>query len=60
MCNCTNKKQCSLNGKCLRVLFAKLISMQTFLVIKKNYLGVYETTFKVCYGNHKKSFKKQR
>ena len=26
---------------------------------KKVYLGVPETTFNVCYGNHKKSFTKQ-
>ena len=26
---------------------------------EKVYLGVYKTTFKVCYGNHKKSFTKQ-
>ena len=26
---------------------------------EKVYLGVSETTFKVCYGNHKKSFTKQ-
>ena len=27
---------------------------------EKVYLGVSETTFEVCYGNHKKSFTKQR
>ena len=37
----------------------KQIAQQTFLVIKKVYLGVSKMTFKVGYGNHKQSFTKQ-
>ena len=44
----------------LSVLPTKLISRQTFLVIKgKVCLGVSKTTYKVRHGNHKISFKKQ-
>ena len=62
LCNCTNKMQCLLNGQCLTestVYQANV--MANFPGYKENvYLGVSETTFKVCYCNHKKSLTKQR
>ena len=59
---CTNKKQYLLNGQCLTesiVLQAKFMANIPGYK-EKVYLGVSETTFKVRYGNQKKSFTKQR
>ena len=59
---CTNKKQYLLNGQCLTesiVLQAKFMANIPGYK-EKVYLGVSETTFKVHYGNQKKSFTKQR
>ena len=59
---CTNKKQCPLNGKCLTwsIVYQANVNANIPGYKEKVYLGVSETTFKVRYGNHKKSFTKQR
>ena len=60
--NCKNKKQCPLNGQCLTasIIYQANITANIPGYIEKVYLDVSETTFKVCYGNHKKSLTKQR
>ena len=62
LCNCTNKKQCPLNGQCLieTIVYQANITANLPGYKEKVYLGVSETTFKVRCGNHKKSFTKQR
>ena len=60
LCNCRNKKQCPLNGQCLieSIVYQANIMANIPDYKEKVYLGVSETTFKVRYGNHKKSFTK--
>ena len=60
--NCTNKKQCPLNGQCLTesIVYQANITANIPGCKKRVYLGVSEALFKVRYGNHKKSFIKQR
>ena len=60
--NCTNKKQCPLNGQCLTdsIVYLANITANIPGYKEKVYLGVSETTFKVRYGKCKKSFTKQR
>ena len=62
LCNCASKKQCPLNGQCLTesIVYQANITANIPGYKEKVYLGVSETTFKVRYGNHKKSFTKQR
>ena len=62
LCNCTNIKQCSLNGQCLTesIVYQANITANILGYKEKVYLGVSETTFKARYVNHKKSFTKQR
>ena len=55
LCNCTNKKQCPWSIFNQANITANIPGYK-----EKVYLGVSETTFKVRYGNHKKSFTKQR
>ena len=61
-CNCTNKKQCPLNGQCLTdsIIYQANITANIPGYKEKVYLGVSETTFKVRYGNHKNLLTKQR
>ena len=56
------QKQCPLNGQCLTesLVYQANITANIPGYKEKVYLGVSETTFKVRYGNHKKSFIKQR
>ena len=58
LCNCTNKKQCLLNGQCLTESTAYQAHIATNILgyKEKNFLGVSETKFKVRYGNYKISF----
>ena len=60
-CNCTNKKQCPLNGLCLTesIVYQANIMPNIPGYKEKVYLGLSKTTFKVCYSNHKKLFTKQ-
>ena len=61
LCNCTNKKQCPLNRQCLNesIVYQANITAHIPGYKVKVYLGVFETTFKVHYITHKKSFIKQ-
>ena len=57
-CNCIKKNQCPLNEKCLTeslVYKADIISNEENSKTKV-YYGLSETTFKVRYANHKKTF----
>ena len=58
LCNCTNKKQSPLNGQYLTesIVYQANIMANIPGYKEKVYLAVSETTFKVHYGNHKKSF----
>ena len=60
LCNCTNKKQCTLNGQVLTesIVYQAIITGNIPGYKEKVYLGVSGTTFKVRYSNHKKSFTK--
>ena len=60
--NCTNKKLCPLNRQCLTESVVYQVNTTGNLpgYKEKVYLGVSKTTFMVYYGNHKKSFIKQR
>ena len=57
LCNCTNKNQCPLNRKCLTESIVYQVNISAIIpgYRDKVYLGLSETTFKVCYGNHKKT-----
>ena len=61
-CNCANKKQCPLNGQCITesIVCQANITVNIRGYKEKVYLRVPETILKVRYGNHKKSFTKQR
>ena len=61
-CNCTNKNQCPLNRKYVTesIVYQANITANFPGYKEKVCLGVSRTTFKVRYGNHKKSFTKQR
>ena len=57
-CNCMNKNNCPLSQKCLTqemVYQANLVS-NIDNEHEKIYKGLCETTFKIRYGNHKKTF----
>jgi len=58
-CNCNNKTNCPLNGKCLTksVVYRATISTQQ---TKSHYIGCCETPFKTRYSNHLQSFKNQK
>ena len=58
LCNCRNKPDCPLGGKCLSsniVYRADVSNLSDKLT--KTYLGVCETSFKTRFNNHKTSFK---
>ena len=62
LCNCTNKKQCPLNGQCLTksIFHQANITANPRGYKEKVYLGASEITFKVYnITNHKKLFTKQ-
>ena len=59
-CNCPRTAVCPIDKKCLNkgiVYEAKVVSSDNEV---KFYTGATETTFKVRYGNHKKSFKHEK
>ena len=58
LCNCTNKRQCHLNGQLLTesiVYQAKIIATIPGFKVKV-YIGVFKATFKVRFGNDKDSY----
>ena len=62
LCNSTKEKQCLLYGQCLTnsIAYQDNITANIPGYRKEVYFGLSETTFKCCYGNHIKSFAKQR
>ena len=57
-CNCRNKPECPLEGKCLTsniVYRADVLNLSDHTT--RTYLGVCETDFKARYNNHKSSFR---
>ena len=58
-CNCIKKDECPLDGKCLtdNLIYKAVISCNQPSYIPRKYLGSAETTFKIRFGNHKKTFK---
>ena len=58
ICNCINIPQCTLQQKCLsnNILYQANITPIGENSETKVYYGICETTFKLRYANHKKSF----
>ena len=63
-CNCRSKENCPMKGKCLatNIVYEAAISDEETngQGQRKVYYGICETTFKVRYANHKKSFNHAR
>ena len=61
LCKYTNKKQRLLDGQCLTESIAYQANIKANIpgYKEKVYLGLSKTTFKIRYGNHKKSLPKQ-
>ena len=61
-CNCRNKDQCPLNGKCLEreILYLGFVNSDIPNYKEKIYKGMCSTTFKTRYGNHNMSFNQER
>ena len=64
LCNCRNRNDCPLDGKCLssKIVYSAEVTTETSPPIPpgKIYLGICDTEFKTRYGNHKKSFRHRR
>ena len=60
-CNCIKKELCPIDQKCLEsnIVYEATIS-SNLGNCKKTYIGACETTFKLRYANHKKSFCNER
>ena len=56
-CNCRNKRDCSLEGKCRTKCVIYKASLCTPNGKTMSYYGCCEIDFKACYYNHKQSFK---
>ena len=58
LCNCLKKDSCPMRGACLalNVLYYAKISCNDEIYKPKLYKGIFETTLKECYANHKKTF----
>ena len=61
-CNCINKNQCPLNQQCLstNIVYQANINSNLNNYKEKYYIGLCETTFKLRYANHKKSFNHEK
>ena len=55
-CNCRSAKNCPFNEKCCRNLIVHKASLKTGEMYKF-YYGSCETSFKLRYNNHNRSFK---
>ncbi len=55
MCNCRNKEECPLPGKCQssNIIYQAKVSTQDS---EETYIGLTATTFKKRFSNHKQSF----
>ena len=58
-CNCRNKNNCSLDGKCWTpdIIYKAQITSNKLKYKQKIYIGIGETDFKYSFSNHTKSFK---
>ena len=57
-CNCRSKESCLLQNNCLTPKILYRVDVKNFTNDKKKiYLGVTETHFKECFGNHTPDFK---
>ena len=57
-CNCRNKNNCPLDGKCLtpNIIYEEQITSNQLSYKQKIYIGTAETDFKHSFSNHTKSF----
>ena len=57
-CNCRNKNNCPLDGKCLtsNIIYEAQITSNQLNYKQKVYIGTAETDFKHRFNNHTKSF----
>ena len=58
-CNCRNKEQCPIKGKCQTEAIVYIASVSTDNSTK-TYIGSCETSFKKRYYNHNKSFNNEK
>ena len=58
-CNCRNRQDCPLNGKCLQsnIIYQAIVSSEDGKT--ETYIGLTENQFKTRYNNHKSSFNNQ-
>ena len=56
-CNCQKNKNCPLDGECLtkNIIYQATVKNKNSNT-EENYLGLTGDTFKIRFGNHKKSF----
>ena len=59
-CNCRNKKNCPLDGKCRESSIIYKASISSDSETQKHYYGLCETEFKLRYNNHIHSFKNKQ
>jgi len=62
LCNCRNKPSCPFSGNCLKknIVYKANVSNPTDPNKIKSYFGICETTFKLRFANHKKSFSHEK
>ena len=58
-CNCREKSNCPLSGKCLEKCLIYQASVTSPNQHTETYIGLTETTFKARFANHKQSFEKE-
>ena len=60
-CNCNNKQDCPLEGKCLQsnLIYQANITTETGTVNERIYIGSAGNTFKERFRNHKTSFSRK-
>ena len=58
LCNCNQQADCPLTGKCLisNVVYKATVTSSTERPTCKSYIGIYETSLKTRFNNHKSSF----
>ena len=58
LCNCIKKEKCPLNEKCLlsNIVYKATVSSNIANYQEKVYIGLCQTSFKLRYANHLKSF----
>ena len=58
-CNCTKNATCPLDGKCLltNIIYQSTVTQATG--VENTYIGLTARTFKVRWGEHKQSFRKE-